>query len=102
MTAQIALTLTLVVGAALFLRSLDALMAKGPGFTTSGLISFGVDSLLSGYSPAEGNRLMRRIDEAIRESSSHSVVGDSAVAIPDGRKLERSDDNPLPTRDTND
>jgi predicted permease len=67
-TAQIALTLTLVVGAALFLRSLDALMAKGPGFTTSGLISFGVDALRSGYSPAEGNRLMRRIHEAIRES----------------------------------
>ena len=75
-TAQIALTLTLVVGAALFLRSLDALMAKGPGFTTSGLISFGVDSLLSGYSPAEGNRLMRRIDEAIRESS---VTQSSAI-----------------------
>ena len=32
MTAQIALTLTLVVGAALFVRTLDALMAKGPGF----------------------------------------------------------------------
>ncbi|HZQ53007.1 MAG TPA: hypothetical protein VFB14_12465 [Bryobacteraceae bacterium] len=31
-TAQIALTLTLVIGAALFVRTLDALMAKGPGF----------------------------------------------------------------------
>lgn len=76
-TAQIALTLTLVVGAALFLRSLDALMAKGPGFTTSGLVSFGVDSLRSGYSPAEGNRLMRRLDESLHGSS---VAQASAIA----------------------
>ena len=67
-TAQIALTLTLVMGAALFARTLDALMAKGPGFVTSSLVSFGVDSLRNGYSPPEGNRLIRRIDEAIRQS----------------------------------
>jgi predicted permease len=67
-TAQIALTLTLVVGAGLFLRTLDALMAQGPGFVTSSLVSFGVDSLRNGYSPSEGNRLIRRIDEAIRHS----------------------------------
>ena len=77
MTAQIALTLTLVVGAGLFLRTLDALMAKGPGFTTSSLISFGIDSLRSGYSPAEGNRLIRHIDEAIRQSP---ITQASAIA----------------------
>jgi predicted permease len=76
-TAQIALTMTLVVGAALFLRTLDALMAKGPGFKTSSLVSFGVDSLRSGYSPEEGNRLIRRIDEAIRQSP---IVEASAIA----------------------
>jgi predicted permease len=76
-TAQIALTLTLVVGAALFVRTLDALVAKGPGFVTSSLVSFGVDSLRSGYSPSEGNRLIRRIDEAIRQSP---IAQSSAVA----------------------
>ena len=50
-TAQIALTLTLVVGAALFVRTLDALMAKGPGFDTSSLVSFGDPTSQSGYSP---------------------------------------------------
>ena len=67
-TAQIALTLTLLVGAALFVRTLDALMVKGPGFVTSSLVSFGIDSLRSGYSPSEGNRLIRNIYEAIRHS----------------------------------
>jgi predicted permease len=76
-TAQIALTLTLVVAAALFVRTLDALIAKGPGFVTSSLVSFGVDSLRSGYSPTEGNRLIRRIDEAIRQSP---ITQASAIA----------------------
>ena len=43
-------------------------MAKGPGFATSSLVSFGIDSLRNGYSQSEGNRLIRRIDEAIRQS----------------------------------
>jgi predicted permease len=76
-TAQIALTLTLVVGAGLFLRTLDELMARGPGFKTSSLISFGIDTLRSGYPPAEGNRLIRRIDEAVRQSP---ITQASAIA----------------------
>lgn len=76
-TAQIALTLTLVIGAALFVRTLDTLMAKGPGFVTTSLVSFGIDSLRSGYSPLEGNRLIRRMDEAMRNSPS---IETSAVA----------------------
>ncbi|HEY1947997.1 MAG TPA: ABC transporter permease [Bryobacteraceae bacterium] len=67
-TVQIALTLILMVGAALFVRTLDALMAKGPGFVTSSLVSFGVDPLRNGYSPAEADQLMRRLDEAIRQA----------------------------------
>jgi predicted permease len=76
-TAQMTLTFTLVMGAALFVRTLDALMAKGPGFVTSSLVSFGIDSLRSGYSSSEGNRLIRRIDEAIRHSA---ITQASAVA----------------------
>lgn len=75
--AQIALTLTLVIGAALFVRTLDTLIAKGPGFVTSSLVSFGIDSPRSGYSPSEGNRLIRRIDDAIRNSPTTQA---SAVA----------------------
>jgi predicted permease len=65
-TAQIAFTLILVVGAALFLRTLTALMAKGPGFDTSSLISFGIDPLRNGYTLAEAARLVRRIHDEIR------------------------------------
>ncbi|HWE50584.1 MAG TPA: ABC transporter permease [Bryobacteraceae bacterium] len=76
-TVQIAFTLILVIGAALFVRTLTDLMAKGPGFATSDLVSFGVDPLRNGYSRAEASRLIRRIHEDIRASSSSHA---SAVA----------------------
>ncbi|HEY1948520.1 MAG TPA: FtsX-like permease family protein [Bryobacteraceae bacterium] len=67
-TVQIALTLILVIGAALFMRTLVGLMAKGPGFATSNLISFGIDPLRDGYSPSDATRLIRRIHDEIRTS----------------------------------
>jgi predicted permease len=69
-TAQMALTLILVVGAALFVRTLTGLMAKGPGFDTSSLISFGVHPLRAGYTPSEASQFVRRIHDEIRASSS--------------------------------
>jgi predicted permease len=68
--AQIALSLVLVIGAVLFARSLAGLLAKGPGFDTSSLMSFGVDPRRSGYSPAEAGLLTHRIQQDIDASSS--------------------------------
>jgi predicted permease len=65
-TVQIAFTLILVIGAALFVRTLTALMAKGPGFDTSSLISFGINPIRNGYSPADAARLVRRVHDEIR------------------------------------
>jgi predicted permease len=69
-TAQMALTLILVIGAALFVRTLAGLMAKGPGFDTSSLISFGIHPLRNGYTAPEAARLARRIHEEIAASRS--------------------------------
>lgn len=76
-TAQVALTLTLLIGAALFVRTLNALMAKGPGFVTSSLVSFGIDTMRNGYPPAKGEELMRHLDDTIRRSA---VAENSAIA----------------------
>jgi len=73
-TAQIALTLILVIGAGLFVRTLTALMFKGPGFDTSSLISFGIDPVRNGYSPSEGSRLIRRVFDEIRASQNTQAV----------------------------
>ena len=77
-TAQIAFTLILVIAAGLFVRTLSGLLARGPGFDTSSLISFGIRATANGYSPADANRLLRRIHDQIRSSAS---TQSSAVAV---------------------
>jgi predicted permease len=76
-TVQIAFTLILVAGGALFVRSVTGLMAKGPGFETSSLVSFGLDPRRNGYSPKEASQLTRRIYDTLRSSPGAQV---SAVA----------------------
>jgi ABC-type lipoprotein release transport system permease subunit len=51
--------------------------AKGPGFDTSSLISFGIHPLRNGYSPSEATRLVRRIHDEIHASRSTQT---SAIA----------------------
>jgi predicted permease len=65
-TLQVAFSLILVIGAALFLRTLTGLLAKGPGFDTSSLLSFAIAPLQNGYSRADASRLVRRVDEQVR------------------------------------
>ncbi|HEX4168150.1 MAG TPA: ABC transporter permease [Bryobacteraceae bacterium] len=65
-TLQVAFSLILVVGAALFLRTLTDLLAKGPGFDTSNLLSFAIAPLQNGYSRGDASRLVRRLDEQVR------------------------------------
>jgi predicted permease len=65
-TLQVAFSLILLIGAALFLRTLTSLLAKGPGFDTSGLLSFTIAPPQNGYSDADASRLVRRLDEQVR------------------------------------
>ncbi len=65
-TLQVAFSLILVTGAALFIRTLTHLLAKGPGFDTAGLVSFSLTPTRNGYSPADSARLIRRIDDEVR------------------------------------
>ena len=65
-TLQIAFTLVLVTGGVLFVRTLTGLMAKGPGFSTSSLVSFGLDPRRSGYTPKETSLLIRRLHDELR------------------------------------
>jgi predicted permease len=73
-TVQIAFTLILVIGAALFTRTLTGLMAKGPGFATSSLISFGIDPVRNGYAKSDASHLIRRIHDELRNSRSTEAV----------------------------
>ncbi|HYL77964.1 MAG TPA: ABC transporter permease [Bryobacteraceae bacterium] len=65
-TLQVAFSLILLIGAALFLRTLTSLLAKGPGFDTSSLLSFAIAPTQNGYSDADASRLVRRLDQQVR------------------------------------
>jgi predicted permease len=80
-TAQIAFTLILMVGAGLFIQTLHGLLAKGPGFETSSLISFGISPALNGYSNAEATQLIRRISEGIASSESTQASATARVQL---------------------
>jgi predicted permease len=54
--AQIALSLLLLIGAGLFIRSLQKLKELDPGFRTTNLLAFKVDPTLNGY-PTERTKL---------------------------------------------
>jgi predicted permease len=92
-TAQIAFTLILVIGAALFIRTLTGLIAKGPGFDTSSLISFGIDPLRNGYSRSEASRLTRRIHDELRASRNTLASGRCGFSIAGGRKPAQPEDH---------
>jgi predicted permease len=65
-TLQVAFSLILVIGAALFVRTLAGLLGKGPGFDTSSLVSFTIDAGRNGYSAVDSVRLIDRIHDAVR------------------------------------
>ena len=76
-TAQIAFSLILVIGAVLFTRTLTGLLAKGPGFNTTSVVSFTLDPGRNGYAPPEANRLIRRLHAEVRAAA---ITQTSAVA----------------------
>jgi predicted permease len=80
-TAQIAFSLILVVGAMLFARTLTALLTKGPGFDASSLVSFSLEPRRNGYSPSAGDELIRRVHEAIRTSPITQSSAGSSMAL---------------------
>jgi predicted permease len=65
-TLQVALSLILVVAAALFLRSLSGLVAKGPGFDTERVVAFSLAPHKNGHTPEDSSRIVRLIDAQIR------------------------------------
>ena len=56
---QLAFALVLLVGAGLFVQTLTRLVAQGPGFPTSGIVSFDLNPLRAGYAPADASRAIR-------------------------------------------
>jgi len=95
---QVALSLLVLLGASMFVRSLQKLNSIDLGFKRENLLLFGVDGTLSGYKDEGLGSLYQRIQERLRaipgvrsvSLSRHSLVGDgssqSGMDIPGYRK----------------
>ena len=84
-------------GAMLFVRTLTDLMAKGPGFATTSLISFGLDPLRNGYKPAESGTLLRRIYEEVQSSPSAQAAALARFPLLTGGSWNRAAGEPFGT-----
>ena len=76
--AQMALSLLLITGAGLFVRSLVNLRQMDPGFRTQGLVLFTIDASRNGYSQSRIRQLYATVRERIA-----AVPGVSAAALGD-------------------
>ena len=64
-TAQVTLSLLLLIGAGLFIRSLRNLHDLGPGFPQDHLIAFNIDPSLNGYASDRAKLLYRQLTDAL-------------------------------------
>jgi predicted permease len=78
---QVALSLLLLVGAGLFVRTLRNLESLGPGFPTDHLLTFRIDPSLNGYSDEQTKSFYQRLDLNLQTMPGVTSVGFSAMAL---------------------
>jgi predicted permease len=79
--AQVALSLLLLVGAGLFVRSLMNLRGLGPGFPAEKLLAFNVDPSLNSYDSGKSKAFYKQLTDDLRALPSVSAAGLAAVGI---------------------
>jgi predicted permease len=81
--AQVTLSLLLLIGAGLFVRSLSNLRNLGPGFPAEKLVGFNLDPSLNGYTPERLKIFYPQLTEALG-----SIPGIQSVSLASMRILE--------------
>ncbi len=79
--AQVTLSLLLLVGAGLFVRSLANLRNLGPGFSPERLVGFNIDPSLSGYTPERMKVFYPQLSDVLRTIPGVQSVGLASVRI---------------------
>jgi predicted permease len=79
-TAQFALSMALLVGAGLFIRSLVKVSRVDLGITADRIVTFGISPSLNGYEPARSQELFRRTEEEL--AALPGVTSVSAALVP--------------------
>ncbi|HXI42883.1 MAG TPA: ABC transporter permease [Bryobacteraceae bacterium] len=88
--AQVTLSLLLLIGAGLFLKSLNNLRNLGPGFPVERLIGFSLDPALNGYKPDRAKLFYQRLTDSLTALPGVQSVGLAAVRILEGNEWDSS------------
>ena len=78
---QITLALVLLTGAGLFVRTLGNLRERGPGFSMTNLVMFGINSAQSGYGNEQGRQVLVQMLEAMRALPEVESAGIGSMAL---------------------
>ncbi|MGA2040034.1 MAG: ABC transporter permease [Bryobacteraceae bacterium] len=89
-TAQVALSLLLLIGAGLFLQSLNHLKELHPGFQLDHLVTFAVDPTVNGYKPERSLEYYRQLEEKLRALPGVNAEGLAVVAVLDDDEWDSS------------
>jgi predicted permease len=87
---QVALSLLLLIGAGLFLRSLENLSKLGPGFNATRLIGFEIDPTLTGYNEQRTKVAFHDLTESLKALPGVESVGLSSVRILENNEWDSS------------
>jgi predicted permease len=87
--AQVTLSLLLLVGAGLFIRSLRNLRNMGPGFPAGNLVAFDIDPSLNGYNPARAKIFYRQLTERLGAIPGVRLVGLASMRILEMNEWDR-------------
>ena len=88
--AQVTLSLLLLIGAGLFLRTLMNLRDLGPGFTPERLVSFNLDPSLNGYSADRAKIFYQRLTDEVGSIPGVHSVGLASVRILEDNEWDSS------------
>jgi len=78
---QVALSLLLLVGAGLFVRSLRNVFAVNPGLRVNHMLTLSIDPSLQGYQPERARRLFTQIQEDLRKIPGISSVSGARYPV---------------------
>jgi predicted permease len=88
--AQVTLSLLLLIGAGLFIRSLQNLKNLDPGFNTKNLLTFAFDPPLNGYKPERSREIFRQVYENLNALPGVESAAFAIMAVMEGNEWDSS------------
>jgi predicted permease len=79
--SQVALSLLLLIGAGLFVRSLQNLLSLDPGFKTANLVTFNIDPRLNGYTSVRAKELFKSLQQRLATTPGVESASMSSEAV---------------------